>query len=362
MKRLIVLVGLQGAGKSSLIESLSGQDGLIVLRPSTSRSKRPSETDEYHFETRWGKSQFEWTIERGESKYGMRCSELNRIKEGQHGLTVFAPESIAELEKFKKTTLFEVVTIGLDTIDSIAAQSERVNSDASRLLTDQDEFERQRMVVQSCDVVLSGDLKTVTEGLKAVISLLVGRGGVLTKSVIERLIRAGTLLKGADTSGIQSASYDLRLSDTYWCQGKYKVLQDVNETIVIPPYSFILAQAREEAHLPRLISGNFDLTVSMFFDGLILSNGPQVDPGYHGSLFCMLYNTSDRDVTLYKGKKFASIQFFTTAQVAEGYAGQYQGKTTFQDFLDRRAADSPGGRILERLTDLKDKTEKILAL
>lgn len=356
MKRIIVLVGLQGAGKTSLIERIEGIDNLVTLRPSTSREKREIEVDEYHFEKKWNKDLFAWSIDRGAKKYGMRNSELSRIKDGQCGLTVFAPESISDLEEYKKTSPFEVITIGLDTIDSIATQHSRVDGDINRLLKSLDDLERQRTVVQGCDAVLSGDLSNIEKGFAAIYSLVQGRGGVLTKDTIGKLIKAGTLLKGAEAKNIESASYDLRISDTYWCQGKYKVLEGANSTIIIPPYSFVLAQSREEAHLPRFISGNFDLTVSMFFDGLILSNGPQVDPGYHGSLFCMLYNTSDKEVTLNKAQKFASIQFSTTTQVAEGYAGQYQGKKTFQDFLDRRAAHSPGGRILERLTELDVRT------
>lgn len=134
----------------------------------------------------------------------------------------------------------------------------------------------------------------------------------------------------------------------YWCQGAYKEVTG-NDVIQIPAYSFIFATAQEQACMPRFVSGNFDLSVSMFFSGVVLSNGPQVDPGYRGALFCMLYNTTDQPVPINRGAKFATLQFFTTTHVTSGYSGAYQRKSTFRDFVSSRMAISQGGQILERV-------------
>ena len=47
MKNLLVLVGIQGAGKTTVLKRfVSG----TVLRPSTTRPRRSPTEDEYHFE------------------------------------------------------------------------------------------------------------------------------------------------------------------------------------------------------------------------------------------------------------------------------------------------------------------------
>jgi deoxycytidine triphosphate deaminase/predicted kinase len=347
MRKLLVLVGLQGSGKTTALESVTNA---TVLRPSTSRTARAGETNEYHFETSWDESLMAWTINRGSSQYGMRRAELDQVREA--AITVFDPGNIKKLEDVKASLNFEVITVGLDTIESLTEQSARVEADPSRVVPDQRTFDRERAVVLNCDVVLSGDASQIEEGLDAVIRTVCGRGGLLEEDSIRKLISAGTLLKNAALNGTETASYDLSVADTYWCQGRYLDANDTNGAVLIPPYSFVLVQSVEEACLPRFVAGNFDLAVSLFLDGVILSNGPQVDPGYRGALFCMLYNTSDNFVPISPGKRFATIQFTTTASVAHGYIGQYQNKKTFRDFVTARAANSPGGKILERMNDL----------
>lgn len=350
MRKLMVLVGLQGSGKTTALHSVKNAD---VLRPSTSRPARPGETDEYHFETQWNQSSMSWSIDRGSNKYGMRQSELDGVLEA--AITVFDPGSIKALDDAKAALNFEVITIGLDTLSSWDEQRIRVGADPARTVRDQRTFDLERTVVLNCDVVLSGDVLQIEEGLEAIIRTVCGRGGLLEEDSIRKLINAGTLLKNAALSGTETASYDLSVADVYWCQGRYLDANNTNGAVLIPPYSFVLVQSVEEACLPRFIAGNFDLAVSMFLDGVILSNGPQVDPGYRGALFCMLYNTSDNVIPISPGKRFATIQFSTTASVAHGYGGQYQNKKTFRDFVTARAANSPGGKILERMNDLDSR-------
>lgn len=352
MKKLLVLVGLQGAGKTT---ALSHVKNALVLRPSTSRQPRPGEPlTDYHFETDWNANPMAWAIKFGTVDYGMRISELDTISET--GITVFEPGNINVLHQKKPSLNFEIITIGLDTMETLQQQNLRVNNDPKRTVKDQAEFDRQRTAVLECDIVLNGDIAVVAAAINAAIRCLSGRGGLIDIQSIKELTAAGTLLKNAKVNQIEAASYDLTLADTYWCQGKYLTVSG-NDTINIPAYSFVFVTAQEEACLPRFIGGNFDLTVSMFFDGLILSNGPQVDPGYRGALFCMLYNTSDQIVSLTRNFKFATIQFYTTAFVSPGYTGQYQNKSSFQDFLNRRAAISPGGKILERLNGVEERVE-----
>ncbi|CAB1368287.1 conserved protein of unknown function [Denitratisoma oestradiolicum] len=165
-------------------------------------------------------------------------------------------------------------------------------------------------------------------------------------------MNAGTLLEGGDLQKVETASYDLRLQNKYWCQGKYHDLTDNNPTMEIPPYSFVIVTAVEQAITPRFLVGTFDIRVRLFISGVILSNGPQVDPGYRGALLCILYNPSGRKVCLTRYEHFATIQYQTTALKAKGYTAQYQDKKTFEGFVDAGTAVSPGGQIKEDLATL----------
>lgn len=349
MKQLLVLVGVQGAGKSSALRRFERG---TVLKPSTTRQPRSATDDEYHFEQQWNDPDFAWRISRGQLLYGMRWSELRSVN--RIGITVFDPASIGTLYASSVSNEFELVTVGLDTISSLGEQHARVGNDASRTMQQAD-FDAQRDVVGKCDVVLRGAEIEIASAINELAAILGGRGGVLSKESIIRLISAGTLLDDADTTRIEPASYDLRISDKYWCQGKYHELTDRDPVLKIPPYSFAVVQAREMARLPRFVVATFDIRVSLFMSGVILSNGPQVDPGYSGGLFCMLHNASGTAVGINRGEHFATIQFQTTAATGVGYSAHYQNKKGFTDFLDGSSAGKPGGQIFEHVNAIGEK-------
>lgn len=353
MKTLFVLVGIQGAGKSTVLKILKNK-GFTILEPSTTRTPRDPSDTEYHFVTDqdWGNETYAWEIQRANTKYGMRRSELENYNSC---ITVFDPKHLSVLHQAADTIKHEIITIGLNTISSIGEQNQRVTRDPNRIIRDQSDFEAQLQAVCSSDIVISGDHNTLFNAIKSVISIISSRGGVLNKEIITKFIEANTLLLKAKPHKVQTASYDLHLADTYWCQGKFQTLDNHNNhKLIIPPYSYVLVQAQEEANLPRFISGSFDLKVSMFFNGLILSNGPQVDPGYKGALFCMLYNANDEPFTLKRGASFATIQFFITSTISEGYKGKYQNKVDFIDFINQKGLEPKGGKILERLDTLNN--------
>lgn len=352
MKKLLVLVGVRGAGKTTVVESFKGGR---VLKPSTTRKKRFDAESEYHFEESWNPEEFAWTITFGGNNYGMRWSELREIP--NLGLTVFEPSSLQTLHGSNVNKEFEVITIGIDTISSLADQHARVGEDVNRRM-DQASFDKQLAIVRSCDVVLAGPASVILDAVEELAAIIGGRGGVLSAKSIAVLMRAGTLLDKSDSSNIESASYDLRIADQYWCQGKYHTLTADNPIATIPPYSFALVQAQELARLPRFVVASFDIRVSLFFSGVVLSNGPQVDPGYSGALFCMLHNASGTEIGINRGSHFATIQFQTTATNSAGYDSQYQNKKGFSDFLDGSSAKKPGGQIYEKFTELSEKLNK----
>lgn len=352
MKKLLVLVGLQGAGKTTVLNSFKGGR---VLTPSTTRKPRFSGENEYHFENGWNSTDFAWEIDRGAEKYGMRWQELKLVE--NVGLTVFDPASLPKLKASGAKEEFEIFTVGLNTIRDLAEQHARVGNDPKRMMQQAD-FDLQKDVISRCDVTLSGNSHVILGAVEELAKIVGGRGGVLHSESIEKLIDAGSLMEGVDKSQIQPASYDLRIADEYWCQGNFHTLNPSNRILRIPPYSFVIVQAAEVAKLPSFISASFDIRVSLFFSGVVLSNGPQVDPGYNGALFCMLHNASGSEVGINQGDHFATIQFQTMATNGDGYKSQYQYKKNFKDFLNGSDATRPGGRIFEDVSSLSGKLEE----
>ncbi|WP_168989994.1 GTPase [Pseudoalteromonas sp. MEBiC 03485] len=353
MSLLVFIVGVRGAGKSTLINKLKGsKNNIKALKPSTTRKPRGKDDDEYHFTSDWIESDYAWSIELGQEKYGMLNSELDT--DTTYRVTVFDPGEIEKLVTFRNRYEGQTLTIGLDTVNSIKQQKQRVQ-DKSRELSEL-EFKAQREVVKNCDVLLSGDKDNVFEATEAIFECLASRGGVIPKSILSRMLLGNSLLNNT-TNKISPASYDLRLGTDHWCQGEFCKLTDENPVLKIPPYSYAIVSSVETACLPSFITARFDLKNSLFFQGVILSNGPQIDPGYRGALFCMLYNGSDVPVGISEGDHFATIEFVTTAGLDLGYRDKYQGKTKLKDFMPSTVAVSKGGQILERTKEKIDKIE-----
>lgn len=354
MATLIILLGVRGAGKTSVLHSLAGRSGIKILQPSTTRRPREGEHNEYDYVDRWDAAQYAWSIHVGRHTYGMRCTEIDKVASTQTCITVFDPGNVHELERFRSDFEHDIVTVGLDTVSDTEQQRRRVGDDNTRVL-DAIQFEHQLEVVRSCDIVFRGDLATVVEAVSELASLVGGRGGVLAKRTIRAFIRAGSLLSNAEDGSVEPASYDLRVGDEAWCQGRAINLSNADPGFAIPPYSYALVKAHEQARFPTFVAGRFDLKVSLFFDGIILSNGPQVDPSYHGPLFCMLFNGSDVKRGITYGRHFTTIEFRTTTATTEGYANQYQLRERLAEFMSENAMQGPGGDILSRIERVDEK-------
>jgi deoxycytidine triphosphate deaminase len=151
-------------------------------------------------------------------------------------------------------------------------------------------------------------------------------GGVLSKRLIQLMINCGMLLENADIGKIEGASYDLAVGDEYYCGGKIKTLSTKEPFILIEPYDYAIVTSKENANLPRDVVGRFDLSVGLFCQGVILSNGPQVDPGFRGKLFCLLFNTSNSPVILKRGEHYATLEFHKLFEPTAAYLGKHQEK------------------------------------
>ncbi len=176
----------------------------------------------------------------------------------------------------------------------------------------------------------------------------------MPKKVIELMVKCGMLLKNADVKNkVSGASYDLSLGDQYWQDGKKRILDNTSPFIELKPGDYAIVSSKETADFPKDIAGRFDLSVSLFCQGIILSNGPQVDPGFKGRLFCLLFNTSNATIPLKRGQHYATLEFIKLLEPTIPYSGVYQGKDDIIDFLPTPSAPSIIAKMKEDIQDLK---------
>lgn len=58
-----------------------------------------------------------------------------------------------------------------------------------------------------------------------------------------------------------------------------------------------------------LVTGRFDLKLTLVNRGLISQQGTQIEPCYRGRLYCFVHNLSNKDISLKQGEAIASIEF-----------------------------------------------------
>lgn len=276
----------------------------------------------------WSKREWAWTHSAQGKSFGLERASILGAGQMFVAFTVAPPGAYLSIRDFREQSFVNMLTV------HIRDESHTRSSDD----------------IQS-DVEFHGAEEIVIEALQALTKVLSGSGGIVDQISIKRFIAAGSLLEGAHSNSCSIASYDLNLGDEVWCQGGYYKLSDERPFLVIPRYSYAIVRAKEIARFPSFIAARFDLKVSLFFQGVILSNGPQVDPGYKGALFCMLYNGSDSPVSIGRGKHFSTIEFRTTTHATNGYVAQYQNKTLLSDFIPGHAAAASGGAIVERIEE-----------
>lgn len=346
-KNLIVIVGIQGAGKSTLIKSLSSNSKVKILKASTTRDKRNGVVDdEYYFSDSINTADHAWVIDYKNNKYGMKSSELDYSDE-KVGITVFEPSLIHILQEFiDSNTNYNVITVGLDNLQTPEEQVRRVNNPLREL--NESDFEKSHKKIKQCNFIIKGETPQTNKAILSIIDFLNSKGGIIPTDILSGLMSANSVITNYTPDNLKVASYDLTLGSDVWCQGKFIALTEDSPFMEIPAYSYAIVSAAELANLPCMFTARFGLKNSLFFQGVILSNGPQIDPGYRGALFCMLYNGRDSNIKLRLGMTFSTIEFSSLSMISKGYKGKYQDKTRLIEFMSTESAMTDGGKILER--------------
>ena len=291
-------------------------------------------------------------------KYGIKQEEYNRVlRKEKVPILVITPASATELLSKGKE---KYMCIFLDAQDETLVDRwvERLGTDPNNKA--KKEFLKQHKVDREyqdkAHYILNNTDVSASVSLIALLWEYQNQGGALSQKLISSMIDCGMLLRDADPEMINGASYDLHLGDEYYYDGKIQKLSDEKPFLTIEPYDYAIVSCRETAWIPRDVIAKFGLTVGLFCQGIILSNGPQIDPGFRGTLFCLLFNTSNRAVHLKRGKHYATIEFNKLIGYAEPYEGKYQGKERIIEYIPENALHGAINELKKEVEHLKTES------
>jgi len=364
----ILITGTSCAGKSTITEKLceivtANGNSFEQIKAVTTRARRACDLNyEYISEEEFDKLLKSRKLLVDSSyrskRYGIKKAEYDKvIKKNKIPLLVITPASAAKLlteEKEKYMCIF------LDAQNEVLLErwTERLGREPSK--KEKKEFtvqhETDRMHQDKAHYILNNTDVTASVSLISLLWEYQSQSGPLSQKLIKSMIDCGILLRDTDPKMIKGASYDLRLGDEYYYSGEIRRLSDENPFLTIEPYDYAIVSCKETAWIPRDIIAKFGLTVGLFCQGVILSNGPQIDPGFRGTLFCLLFNTSNRAVHLKRGKHHATIEFNKLIGYAEPYEGQYQGKKSIIDYIPENALQGAINELKKEVEGLKSES------
>lgn len=359
----IIISGPSCSGKSTVARELEKSGDYSVVRAVTTRFPRK---DDYNYDYVKAKDfkKFEMddkllvsTTYLGQC-YGILKREYDKIKYTKHPILILTAESADNLIVQKK---FEAIWFFIDANDELL--EERYNArrgyDNAKLKAKKKQNDIDRKFVPRATYALKSKENNLESITKLIVALVDSFriGGGLSHDIISLMIDCGMLLDNAKNEGIKGASYDLLLGDEYYYDGKIKRLTDSSSFLTIEPYDYAIVSCKERARIPRDVIGKFGLTVGLFCQGIILSNGPQIDPGFNGTLFCLLFNTSNQAVHLKRGMHYATIEFNKLIEPAPPYKGNYQEKTKIIDYIPANALHGAINELKREIEQLKNESK-----
>jgi len=367
--RGIIISGTSGSGKSTIAKMICDlSDHFEVVKAITTRQKRDDDYNyEYvtdaEFEKKEQKGDLIITTKYRNKKYAITNEHLTLVfKSGKIPILIISPESV---ERFvsKMKDEFNFLSFYIDTIDD--ELTKRLTEREIDTAAAEKEI-KQRNIDRQYSKFTVYNLLNREEELDSICKFILelwkirSFGGVLPHQLLQMFLKHTALIESESEiskENISASSFDLTLGNSYFQNGQIRSLKDEEPNIIIKPGDFIIAGSRERVNIPTTLVGRFDLTVSMFCRGLILSNGPQVDPGYSGPLFCLLFNTSNEKIELKKGQHYATIEFSKMIyHTDKPYNGRYQNKEKIFEYLPETAKYSVISQVRDDISKLQKES------
>lgn len=358
----IIISGTSCSGKSTVAKKLETLGNYSVVKAVTTRSPRKDDFNYIYVKSKDLKKLDDdkllvFTTYSGEY-YGILRNEYEKVNACKHPILIITAESADILISQKG---FEAIWFFIDADDELLEERYKARGgyDKTKQKAKKKQNAKDREYAPKATYVLKSKENNLDSITKLIVALVDSFhiGGGLSHNIISLMVDCGMLLDNADSKGIKGASYDLLLGDEYYYDGKIKRLTDVSSFLTIEPYDYAIVSCKERARIPRDVIGKFGLTVGLFCQGIILSNGPQIDPGFNGTLFCLLFNTSNQAVHLKRGMHYATIEFNKLIEPAPPYKGSYQDKTKIIDYIPANALHGAINELKKEIEQLKKESK-----
>jgi deoxycytidine triphosphate deaminase len=106
------------------------------------------------------------------------------------------------------------------------------------------------------------------------------------------------------------------------------------KTVILPPNQVIIFTMKERVQLPRTLVGHLSLKLELLLKGLLMASQSQIDAGYEGPIYLLLYNLSDKEVSLSVGQEALRLEFEEVDQATDvAYKGRYSQTESLQEAL-----------------------------
>lgn len=353
----IIITGTSGAGKNKVTQSLvTKYDYFGQARTLTTRELKEDDDsryiyiDEVNFQVFRERNFLLVEAYHGGKHYGISVMEIHEVEASNRIPVLVMPPELLKQFRYLEEYLSFYIDASDEDLDIRMQQWD--DKELAEGVRKQREGDRQCADIPNY-IVYNHNVVDVVELIMELWNYA-GTGGTLSEKIIKHMISCDMLITGADMGNVQGASYDLTLGDEYYYAGEIRKLEKNNLFLKIEPYDYAIVSCKEQICLPKDVSANFGLTVGLFCQGIILSNGQQVDPGFRGTLFCLLFNTSNKVVSIKKGSHYSTIEFSKMLGFASKYKGKYQGK---RDIINYIPTDVMYGAINE----LKKEIEELKA-
>jgi len=185
---------------------------------------------------------------------------------------------------------------------------------------------------------------------------------ILTDNQIRQAIAAGKIvIEPFDERQIQPASIDLRVgAEGATTKTKQKVDIKTRGFITLEPGDFGVILIMESIKFDNQHAGRIGLRSKFARKGLIATTGPQIDPGFHGSLILGLTNLTPQNVPIAYGDDILTLEIHRLEEpVAGTYSGPYQGRYGLGPEELEAVAESEGMALSEVLTILRSLTSNV---
>jgi deoxycytidine triphosphate deaminase len=163
--------------------------------------------------------------------------------------------------------------------------------------------------------------------------------GVLPYQELAKLVSTGVIVD-ADPTCIRTASYDMRIGDEYYlydadCQNGTEIRRRGSGVISIPPNGLLLCTMHESLKLDADLVGHLSLKITLLTKGIIIASQSQIDAGYEGKIFGLLYNLSQKDVCLKDGEFVLRLELVRMeAKTDRPYDNSISKTATLSRYID----------------------------